>query len=146
MRIGDVATVEKGVKPVYTLVTSNGKPAVLLNINRQPNSNTVSVANAVHDEVAQIQQTLPAGIALTPFYDQSQIVRESIKSVRDAIILGNDSRFHHHGLVPARLGHFNCCRARNPSYGADHSHYSAITRTEFQSDDALVDWRRRSAS
>ena len=88
VRISDVATVEKGVKPVYTVVTSNGKAAILLNINRQPNSNTINVANEVHDEVARIQQTLPPGITLTPFYDQSQIVSESIKSVRDAIILG----------------------------------------------------------
>jgi multidrug efflux pump subunit AcrB len=88
IRIGDIGTVEKSVKPVYTMVTANGKPAVLLNINRQPNSNTISVANEVHDEVQRIRQTLPPGIMLTPFYDQSQIVGESIKSVRDAIILG----------------------------------------------------------
>ena len=44
VRIGDVATVAPGVKPVYTVVTANGKPAVLLNINRQPDSNTVQVA------------------------------------------------------------------------------------------------------
>src|SRR5204862_6507568 len=41
VRIGDVGTVVPGVKPVYTIVTANGKPAVLLNINRQPESNTV---------------------------------------------------------------------------------------------------------
>src|SRR5579864_40612 len=35
VRIGDVSTVTPGVKPVYTVVTANGKPAVLLNINRQ---------------------------------------------------------------------------------------------------------------
>src|SRR5271165_1583879 len=39
VRIGDVAAVAPGVKPVYTIVTANGKPAVLLNINRQPDSN-----------------------------------------------------------------------------------------------------------
>ena len=33
--------VAPGVKPVYTIVTANGKPAVLLNINRQPDSNTM---------------------------------------------------------------------------------------------------------
>ena len=88
VRIRDVATIENGVKPVYTIVTANGKPAVLLNINRQPDSNTISVANEVHDEVARIQQTLPPGITLTPFYDQSQIVSQSISSVRDAILLG----------------------------------------------------------
>ncbi|HSS99636.1 MAG TPA: efflux RND transporter permease subunit [Terriglobales bacterium] len=88
IRIGDVANVQKAVKPVYTVVTANGKESVLLNINRQPNSNTVSVADEVHSEVDRIRQTLPSGVILTPFYDQSQIVSESIKSVRDAIVLG----------------------------------------------------------
>ncbi|MGZ4814732.1 MAG: efflux RND transporter permease subunit [Terriglobales bacterium] len=88
VRIGDVATVEGGVKPVYTAVTANGKPAVLLNVTRQPDSNTVQVADEVHAEIASIRQTLPPGIQLQPFYDQSEIVTESIKSVRDAILIG----------------------------------------------------------
>ncbi len=88
VRIGDVAAVQQSVKPLYTIVRADGKPAVLLNINRQPDSNTVAVANAVHDEVDRIRSTLPPGIRLTPFYDQSGIVQDSIKSVRDAILLG----------------------------------------------------------
>ena len=88
VRIGDIASVTPGVKPVYTIVNANGKPAILLNINRQPDSNTVQVADEVHAEVARIQQSLPPGIQLVPFYDQSIIVAESIKSVRDAIVLG----------------------------------------------------------
>ena len=83
-----MATVGPGVKPVYTIVTANGKPAILLNVSRQPDSNTVEVANLVHDEIARIQQSLPPGIKLAPFYDQSEIVTESIKSVRDAILIG----------------------------------------------------------
>ena len=88
VRIRDVAAVEPGIKPVYTAVTANGKPAVLLNITRQPDSNTVQVAGEVHAEIASIQKTLPPGVKLQPFYDQSEIVTESIKSVRDAILLG----------------------------------------------------------
>jgi CzcA family heavy metal efflux pump len=88
VRIGDVATVTPGVKPVYTIVTANGKPAVLLNINRQPESNTIQVADEVHAQVEQIRKSLPPGIEIRPFYDQSIIVSDSIKSVRDAIILG----------------------------------------------------------
>jgi CzcA family heavy metal efflux pump len=88
VRIADVASVAPGIRPVYTIVNANGKPAVLLNINRQPDSNTVQVADEVHSEVEQIRQTLPPGIQLRPFYDQSEIVGESIKSVRDAILLG----------------------------------------------------------
>ncbi len=88
VRIGDVANVVPGVRPVYTIITANGKPAVLLNINRQPESNTMDVADEVHVELEKIRQSLPPGIEVKPFYDQSIIVDESIKSVRDAILLG----------------------------------------------------------
>jgi multidrug efflux pump subunit AcrB len=88
VRIGDVATVTPGVKPVYTIVTANGKPAVLLNINRQPDSNTVQVADEVHKQVEEIRKSIPPGIEIKPFYDQSIIVGDSIKSVRDAILIG----------------------------------------------------------
>jgi multidrug efflux pump subunit AcrB len=88
VRIGDVASVAPDVKPVYTVVTANGKPAVLLNINRQPDGNTVQVAYEVHAAIDEIRKTLPPGVEIQPFYDQSVIVSESIKSVRDAILLG----------------------------------------------------------
>jgi len=88
IRIGDIAAVSPSVKPVYTVVTANGKPAVLLNINRQPDGNTVEVAREVHDEIEKIRRTLPPGITIEPFYDQSILVTDSIKSVRDAILIG----------------------------------------------------------
>ncbi len=88
IRIGDIATVGPAVKPVYTVVTANGKPAILLNISRQPDANTLDVADEVHAEIARLQKSLPPGIKISPFYDQSQIVTESIKSVRDAILIG----------------------------------------------------------
>jgi multidrug efflux pump subunit AcrB len=88
VRIGDVASVAPSVKPVYTVVTANGKPAVLININRQPDGNTVQVAQEVHDEIERLKKTLPPGVTIEPFYDQSIIVGDSIKSVRDAILLG----------------------------------------------------------
>jgi CzcA family heavy metal efflux pump len=88
VRVGDIASVTHSVRPVYTVVTANGKPAVLLNVMRQPNSNTVTVADSVHGEIAALQKTLPRGVVLTPFYDQSEIVNDSIRSVRDAILIG----------------------------------------------------------
>ncbi len=88
IRISDVAAVEASTMPTYTMVTANGRPAVLLNITRQPSGNTVAVANAVAAEITQLQKKLPPGIKLQVFYDQSQLVRESIASVRDAILIG----------------------------------------------------------
>ncbi len=88
VHIADVATVEPATLPVYTTVTANAKPAVLINIARQPSSNTVEVADAVAAQVAELRRALPAGVRLEPFYDQSQLVRDSISSVRDAIFIG----------------------------------------------------------
>jgi multidrug efflux pump subunit AcrB len=88
IRIGDIATVAPSVAPVYTMVTANGKPAVLLNVSRQPDSNTLQVANEVHDLIRQLGLTLPPGVHIEPFYDQSTIVKDSISSVRDAVLLG----------------------------------------------------------
>jgi len=88
IRVGDVATVEPSTMPVYTAVRANGKPAVLLNISRQPSGNTVAVANGVAAEIDQLKSKLPAGVRLEPFYDQSELVRDSILSVRDAILIG----------------------------------------------------------
>jgi multidrug efflux pump subunit AcrB len=86
--VHDVGVVTPSAAPNYTVVTANGKPAVLVSISRQPESNTVEVANLVHQEIEGIRQKLPAGVDLNVFYDQSNIVRESIGSVRDAIIIG----------------------------------------------------------
>ena len=88
VRVRDIATVAPSSAPNFTVVTANGKPAVLLSINRQPESNTVEVANLVHQEIENIRPTLPAGVEMRVFYDQSNIVKESIASVRDAIIIG----------------------------------------------------------
>jgi multidrug efflux pump subunit AcrB len=88
VRVQDIGTVAPGIEPVYTSVSANGKPALLVSVNRQPDSNTVQVADEVHQEMAAIRPTLPAGIDVRPFYDQSNIVQESIASVRDAIIIG----------------------------------------------------------
>ncbi len=88
VRIGDVADVVPATMPVYTAVTADTQPAVLLNITRQPSSNTVAVADGVATVVADLIMKLPKEVQLKPYYDQSQIVRESVGSVRDAILIG----------------------------------------------------------
>jgi CzcA family heavy metal efflux pump len=88
VHVADVATVEQATMPVYTTVTANGKSAVLLAIARQPASNTVAVADAVKVQIDELKHKLPTGVRIEPFYDQSQIVRDSISSVRDAIFIG----------------------------------------------------------
>ncbi|HXN52057.1 MAG TPA: efflux RND transporter permease subunit [Candidatus Acidoferrum sp.] len=88
VRLGDIGTVATSDAPVYTMVTANGKPAVLLNVDRQPESNTLQVANEVHALMQELGPALPPGVHLESFYDQSTIVHDSIASVRDAVLIG----------------------------------------------------------
>src|SRR5947208_3764482 len=86
--LSDVATVGAGVEPQYTMVTADGHRAVLVNINRQPDANIVAVVDEVKAELAAMRNDIPKDVRIVPYYDQSLLVRESINSVRDAIIIG----------------------------------------------------------
>jgi len=86
--VADIATVGEGVAPNYTIVTADGHAAVLLNITRQPDANTVEVVDEVKSELAAMRSQLPKDVTVAPYYDQSLLVRASITSVRDSILIG----------------------------------------------------------
>jgi CzcA family heavy metal efflux pump len=86
--LADVATVSEGIAPNYTIVTADGHPAVLVNITRQPDANTVAVVDEVRTELDSLRAQLPKDVKIAPFYDQSLLVREAINSVRDSILIG----------------------------------------------------------
>jgi hydrophobe/amphiphile efflux-1 (HAE1) family protein len=88
IKLEDVATVGQGFEPQYTIVVADAHPAVLLNVNRQPNANTVTVVDEVTAELNAVRPQLPKDVHIVPFYDQSLLVRESMNSVRDAILIG----------------------------------------------------------
>lgn len=88
VRVGDVATVRAGLEPRFTMVTADGRPAALVNILRQPTANIVTVADDVKTALADLKRQLPPDVEVKPFYDQSILVRSSVASVRDAIVIG----------------------------------------------------------
>lgn len=84
--VGDVATVRPASLPNYTLVTSNGRQAVLVNVRQALGGDTVQV---VRDADARLKGLgLPPSVTVTPFYDQSELVVGAANAVRDAILLG----------------------------------------------------------
>ncbi len=88
VRVADVATVAAGVEPQYTIVTADGHPAALVNINRQPDANTVAVVDEVKAALNAMRGQIPKDVRVAAYYDQSLLVRESINSVRDSILIG----------------------------------------------------------
>jgi CzcA family heavy metal efflux pump len=88
VRIGDFARVERGPEPVFNIVTADGEEAVLLNIRSQPDGSTLDIAKALDRELDALRRDLPPDMKLASFYDQSLIVRESVRSVWEAIVFG----------------------------------------------------------
>ena len=86
--LGQIADIKRGVEDRTTIVTADGQDSVLLNIVRQPDANTVAVVAGVMKEVAELKKTLPAGSDLSIFYDQSVLIGDAIRSVRDAVLIG----------------------------------------------------------
>jgi multidrug efflux pump subunit AcrB len=86
--VSEVATVSGGVEPQFTIVTADGHPAALVNINRQPDANTVAVADEVKAALNAMRGQIPKDVRVAAYYDQSLLVRESINSVRDSILIG----------------------------------------------------------
>jgi CzcA family heavy metal efflux pump len=86
--LSDVATIEPGYEPRYTIVNADGQPAVLVNVLRQPTANTAALAATIEQELARVRRQLPKDVQIRPFYDQSLLVRAAVGSVRDAILIG----------------------------------------------------------
>ncbi len=87
----EVATVTPSEMDEYIRVTSAGQEAVLINLIKQPDGNTVQIAtdaNSALSELRASKQLIPADVKIQNFYDQSDLVRESFTSVRDSIGIG----------------------------------------------------------
>jgi len=88
VRIRDFARVERGPEPVFNVVTAEGAPAVLLNVRSQPDGSTLDIASGVRQVVRELGRDLPPDLKTAYYYDQSLFVRDSVGSVRDAILFG----------------------------------------------------------
>jgi CzcA family heavy metal efflux pump len=88
LRVRDIATVQVGTEDHVRIIAGDGKPAALINITRQIGGNTLAVADSAERIVAALAPTLPPGVRLKPVYDQAALVRDAVRSVRDAMLVG----------------------------------------------------------
>src|SRR6266542_5111678 len=82
------ASVQLGTEDHVRIIAGDGKPAALINVTRQVGGNTLALADSVTQIVAALAPTLPPGVHLKPVYDQAALVRDAVRSVRDAMLVG----------------------------------------------------------
>jgi multidrug efflux pump len=87
VRLSDVAKVVDGVENDQLAAWANGKPAVLLDIRRQPGANIVETVQHIRDIMPQLRSVLPADVHLDVFADRTITIRASVEDVQFTLLL-----------------------------------------------------------
>lgn len=88
VRVRDVATVVDGYEERRSSAEVNGEQAIAIVIRKQSGKNTVDVAEAVKDELAELEALGPPGTTVEVLLDNSKNIRASIESVQLDLVIG----------------------------------------------------------
>jgi len=87
VRVGDVATVTDSVQDTRNAGLANGKPAILIQILRQPNANTVETVQRVRDVLPQIRASISPAVKLDIMVDATVSIKGSLREVERTLLL-----------------------------------------------------------
>jgi multidrug efflux pump len=87
VRLSDVATAVDSAENVKQAAWMNLTPAVIVNIQRQPGANIISVVDRIKRLLPQLQSSLPSGMKVQILTDRTQTIRASVKDVQFELML-----------------------------------------------------------
>ncbi|MBS0357655.1 MAG: efflux RND transporter permease subunit [Proteobacteria bacterium] len=87
VKVSDVAEVNDSVEDVHNAGFSNGKPAVLLVLFKQPGANVIETVDQVKALFPQLKASIPAAIDMTVVMDRTSTIRSSLSDVELTLIL-----------------------------------------------------------
>ena len=89
VRLSDLGEVHDATKEVRTLARLNGKPAVVLQVQRQSGENTVRVIQAIKDRLPRSRTLLPADVEVTVIQDQSRYILAALHEIEGHLVSGS---------------------------------------------------------
>ena len=87
VRLSDVASAVDSAENVKQAAWMNTTPAVILNIQRQPGANIISVADRIKQLLPQLQASLPSAVKVQILTDRTETIRASVKDVQFELML-----------------------------------------------------------
>jgi multidrug efflux pump len=87
VRLTDVAAVFDGTENTKQAAWANKKPAVILNIQRQPGANIIAVVDRIEKLLPQLQAALPASVKIDILTDRTSTIRASVEDVEFTLVL-----------------------------------------------------------
>ncbi len=90
VRISDAAEVKIGSAIKMGHASENAKPAVIISISKQPNTNTLDVTQRIEENLKTLQKTLPPDVKLdTQIFRQAGFIETSVSNVQNALLEGS---------------------------------------------------------
>jgi HAE1 family hydrophobic/amphiphilic exporter-1 len=89
IRLSDLGTVHDATKEIRTLARLNGKPAVVLQVQRQSGENTVNVIRGIKDRLPRCEALLPDDVTVTVIQDQSRYILAALHEIEGHLISGS---------------------------------------------------------
>jgi multidrug efflux pump len=87
VRLGDIARVEDSVEDTRATGLSNGKPAIILLVFRQPGANIIATTDRVRALLPQLRAYLPPTVLLNVVIDTTRTIRASVHDVQIALCI-----------------------------------------------------------
>ncbi len=87
VRLEDVALVTQGPENALLAARVNGKPGIVINVQRQPGANVIAVVDHIHDLLPQLRKSLPGASDLTILSDRTVTIRSAIADVKFELML-----------------------------------------------------------
>ncbi len=84
----DVADVQEGTAIRRGIASKDGKETVVALVIKQPDADTMKVVGEIEKSLEDMRSTLPKGVRLVPYYDQTRLIKHSLSSVTRAILVG----------------------------------------------------------
>ncbi|MEJ2623745.1 MAG: efflux RND transporter permease subunit [Pseudolabrys sp.] len=87
VRVSDVAKVVNGLENNKVGAWYQGKPAVVIDVQRQPGANVIQTVARLKQELPRLQKAMPAGAHLTIVNDRTETIRASVRDVQFTLML-----------------------------------------------------------
>src|SRR5450432_463886 len=87
VRLGDLGDVIDSVQDVRNYGMANGKPAVLMIINRQPNANIIEVVDSITELLPELRASIPASVDLQVMLERTSTIRASLHDVERTLMI-----------------------------------------------------------
>lgn len=89
VRLGDVCEVKIGSAVKMGYASENGKPAIIISVSKQPNTNTLELTQRIESNLEDLKKSLPADVFLdTKIFRQADFIETSVNNVQTALIEG----------------------------------------------------------